>query len=806
VVFIVAWTLLPGLFVAFSVGCGLLVERLSTVRLPGVLLVPLGLATIVVLARAAITLDLTAELATPLIIVATVVGFVLGWDRLRDAAVDRWAIAAAFVVFCVYAAPVVLSGSATFLGYTVLGDTAVHFTLIDRIATHGTSLGDLPPSSYRTTLEGYFGSGYPLGAHAALAAMRPLAFIDVAWAFQPFLAFIAVALALTIIGLLRGVVRAGWRPAAIAALAAQPALVYGFAAQGSVKEIATLWIVPLLAALVSALAAFPATRQGLGAFRYRVPHLLPLAVASAAGIAVIGVAVAPWLGPMLLVALSVVARPRPRSTGRIAGLAAAFTASVLLLSLPTLVDLGDYLDVTKDVVTATSELGNLLAPLDGLQVFGIWLSGDYRIQPAPGSGLDARLLTQVLIVLAAGSGLVGVMWLVRRRALGPLLYIASSLIALWYVTRSGSPWADAKAIAIAGPAVLLAAAIGPVAIEGRGPRLVAAGVLAALLAGGVIVSNALIYHDVSLAPRERLAELDELGDRTSGRGPLLYTEFEEFAKHFLREADPVGATEGLEVPGLMPRLIEGGRPAFATAANVSALLPEDVNRFRLLVQRRGPDGQRPPAGWHRIWVGRYYELWRRGPGPEVLVHSPAPATGCGELRRLARRARAADGRLAVAYAPRVAQLLPAEHRLPAGWGALPDGSGLVQTVGPGTLSGSVKVPRAGKYEVWLAGAFARPVEVTIDGHRLGDARDELAQPANWIELTNLPLRAGWHRVELVRGGGTLAPGNGDGRRMLGPLVLRPTGGWPRLSTVPPRRWRSLCARTLAWAEVIRPRA
>ena len=38
--------------------------------------------------------------------------------------------------------------------------------------------------------------------------------------------------------------------------------------------------------------------------------------------------------------------------------------------------------------------------------------------------------------------------------------------------------------------------------------------------------------------------------RTDGRGPLLYTEFEEFAKHFLRDSDPVGASEAFTVSGL----------------------------------------------------------------------------------------------------------------------------------------------------------------------------------------------------------------------------------------------------------------
>jgi hypothetical protein len=74
--------------------------------------------------------------------------------------------------------------------------------------------------------------------------------------------------------------------------------------------------------------------------------------------------------------------------------------------------------------------------------------------------------------------------------------------------------------------------------------------------------------------------------------------------------------------------------------------------------------------------------------------------------------------------------------------------------------------------VWLRGSFGRDVDVTIDGTPAGSARDELAQPANWLDLGSLVLDAGKHDVALVRGGGTLAPGNGDGPRTLGQLVLR----------------------------------
>jgi hypothetical protein len=719
-----AWLLFPAVLAVLSLGLGLLVERLGDRPLPGALVIPTGFAAIIVIARAAMSWDLTAELGTPLVVIGAIAGLVLGRDRVWPLRLDGWATAAALVVFVVFAAPVVLSGSVSFAGYTILGDTAVHFVLVDRIATEGTSLSGLAPSSYRETLAAYFASGYPLGAHAALAAVRPLAFTDVAWVFQPFLACIAAALALTFAGLLTGIVESPWRRAAIAALAAQPALVYAFAMQGSVKELATLWLVALFTALAVG--------------RY----VIPLAVVAAAGVAAIGVAVAAWLAPVLLVGLWLAARTPPRDARRTAAIAAGFAALLLVLSLPTLLDLGDYLDITESVVTSQEELGNLFGPLSLAQVFGVWLTGDYRSLPAAAAGIDKLEVTYVLIGVAAAAGLLGVAWLIRRRALGPLLFLAVSVVALAYVTRRGSPWADAKALAIASPAVLLMAAFGPIALEARGAR-VEAGALAVVLALGVLASNAFVYHDVSLAPRERFAELEDVADRTTGRGPALYTEFEEMAKHFLRDSDPVGASEAFTVSGLTPVTPDGAPARFGYPIELSALRPEDVERFKTLVVRRAPSGDAPPPGYTREWRGHYYDIWSRDGG----------GGGAGSECRQA-------------------ELQTARLGLPDGWSVRTDDPSLVQTVGPGEIAGSVKLPSSGRYEVWLRGSFGRDVDVTIDGTPAGSARDELAQPANWLDLGSLVLDAGKHDVALVRGGGTLAPGNGDGPRTLGQLVLR----------------------------------
>ena len=509
------------------------------------------------------TLDLTAELGHP----------ARGRGRNRwirhsaataceAARVDRWVAGAALAVFGVFAAPVVLSGSATFLGYTVLGDTAVHFALIDRIASHGPDLAGLPPSSYRTTLEAYFGSGYPLGAHAALGAVRPLAFVDVAWVFQPFLAFIAAALALTHRRAApRRRVALDGAPAAVAALAAQPALVYAYAAQGSVKELATALARPAAGGARSR----PSPRCRRGGPDSRLPRVArcsrwrsrapPASRRSASRSR-------PGSGPVLLVALcgrrARSGRGRP---GRVACSPAASPGCVVVLSLPTLLDLGDYLDVTKDVVTAQHRVRQPAGAARRAPGFRHLALGRLPARAGPSGGLDALDVDPHPDRRGRGLGpWSAVVWLAAKRALGPLLFLASSLIALWYVTRTGSPWADAKALAIARPR---SCSPRPSARRARGARRSAhrrRARSAVLLAGGVIG-----LERARLPRREPRAARPAGGARrarrrTAGQGPPLYTEFEEFAKHFLRDADPVGATEGLEVRGLTPRTLDGGRP------------------------------------------------------------------------------------------------------------------------------------------------------------------------------------------------------------------------------------------------------
>src|SRR5439155_2015683 len=100
-------------------------------------------------------------LATPLVVILAIAGLILGGRSLWPAAGGLRPGLAALGVFCMYAAPVVLTGSATFLGYTLLGDTAIHFSLIDWVMSHGFhSLPSGAPSSTHAALAGYLGTAY----------------------------------------------------------------------------------------------------------------------------------------------------------------------------------------------------------------------------------------------------------------------------------------------------------------------------------------------------------------------------------------------------------------------------------------------------------------------------------------------------------------------------------------------------------------------------------------------------------------------------------------------------------------------
>jgi len=797
-----SWLLFPLVLGLVAVGAGLLLERAAGVRIPGPLLVPAGLATVIVAASFATATDATAELAVPLALVMAVAGFALpGWWRHRR--FDPWPWFAAVAVYLVFLAPVAFSGELTFAGYIKLDDTSTWFALTDRVMEHGRSIDGLAPSTYEATLFFNLTQGYPLGSFFPFGIGSALVGQDVAWVFQPYVAFLGAALALALHSLAAPLIASSRVRAAAAFIAAQSALLLGYSLWGGVKELAAAVIVVLLAALIERLV------RGGGSWR----ATLPLAAAAAAAVAVMSPAGAMlWLGPLLLPAIIATVGRSPGTAGTRHWV--AFAAATAALTVPWLLDAG-FVPPTSSSVTSETAQGNLIEPLSFLQVFGLWPTGDFRVDPV------VPAVTYGLIALVAVAAVYGLAGAWRARAWGLFLYVEAAIVGALISQVVASPWVAAKGLAIASPAPLIAALVGCVLLFAAVRRLAPAAIaLGAALSAGVLWSNVLAYHEVNLAPADRLAELEDIGEEIAGEGPVLMTDYEPYgARHFLRDADPEGAGELRR--RIIPLRGSGGNPCGEGRSSVPlTCVPKggsaDIDEFQLagileyrtLVLRRSPVASRPPAPYERTWRGFYYEVWQRPVEPKVLLtrhlplgdslHPGAEARACATVRRAAAVAGPGGMLLAVEREQSVTASLAATP-LPSGWFAA--GLGSVIPAGDGTIAASATT-ESGRYSVWLGGAFRGRVGVAIDGQKLATARDELSFPEQFVELGEVSIDEGAHRIELSYDRDGLRPGVGGRQFAFGPLVLSPIGPPPRVTSLPAERSRELCGARLDWVEAV----
>ncbi len=287
--FLVAWVVFPLVLLALCVGLGLLVDLLSGRRLPGVLVVPVGFAAIVVVGEFTTATDATAELTVPVVLLLTVLGAGLSFPW-RFGRLKPLPAAVAVGVFLVFGAPVILSGEPTFAGYIKLDDTATWLAMTDRVMEHGRNLAGLEPSTYRATLRANLPGGYPIGAFIPFGTAQKLVGGDLAWVFQPYLSFLAAMLSLSLWEILGGVVRRPGLRGGAAFIAAQPALLVGYALWGGVKEMVAAAAIALAAALAPA-----ALRAGA-----RPRDTIPLAIACASLAAQLSIGGLVWVAPMLL--------------------------------------------------------------------------------------------------------------------------------------------------------------------------------------------------------------------------------------------------------------------------------------------------------------------------------------------------------------------------------------------------------------------------------------------------------------------------------------------------------------------------
>ena len=801
--FVLSWLVYPLLVLALSLGIGLLLRRVAgSEALPGVLLLPVGFAGIVAIGVFPAQFDATAELAGVVILVVAVLGFLLaGRGRLGALRPSRswlWPGLAALLPAGAIAAPVVLTGQPGLTGYGRIVDIAHQLDLTAWLTSAGRNVPveSMIDSSYLRQAFQTTNVGYPGGSQVALGASSGLLGLDPLWTYQVFLALLAGALGLALFSLLgRAIPAAPWRAVA-AGVAAQPTILYAYATAGGIKELAAVAMLTVVAAVL--IAHRPS--------RSSPRQLVPAAVAAAAAFAVFNLGIVPWLGMLAAVVLAVdlvIERRRLRTFGRWAMLGVL----TVVITVPTL------LVAVRLAPTAAGagppDLGNLAAPVSGWSAVGPWLTSDYRY---PLELAGRTTLTHVLIGVVLAFAALGIVRTARRFDLGLIALAVSAAVALIYVTDRAGPWVDLKAFTITAPVTLALAFAGAWALsQWRRLRWLGPGATA-VIAGAVLLGNALVYHDTTVTPYERFADLERLGDKYAGEGPALLPAFEEFGEYLLRETKAVGI---VNPPQSRFDLAPGARPDMQYSRDPDEIALPFLNEFDLLFLRRDPTGSRPPSNWRLEERSEYHEVWRRlENAPTVVAHFPLQGqpeerdrSFCREVRATARAA-GDDARIAYSQAPSVVQYTAEEGGGPAFWTQTgPD----FEATGPGRFEGQVTLPLATRYQLWLRGSFGREVRVLVDGEEVGSVRWQESYPQQYAPVGAVELSAGVHSFEIVRGGGNLLPGTGNKlaggfTTTIGPLAFAFPQQGSQLRYAEPSEFSELCREEtgLDWVEVLVP--
>ena len=472
-----------------------------------------------------------------------------------------------------------------------------------------------------------FRNGYPLGPHAlAVAANEVTGELSIAFTgitiAVPVLAAIAATAALDSLSRLRVVI--------VAVLTAVAYLAASYLAQGAFKE---LFEAAFLLGFALWLRDLSGDRDRAGG---GLLALLPGAVIAAGALYVYSWPGLAWLGGTLgLWALADLFRRRAEAGSMIRRLLPCALVGALLFvviaapEIDRISKFGTSVDaVTEraprpdvagrgdggqggeratgpDGAAATvprerpdydNALGNLFGQVNPGSVFGIWPSGDFRVNPGDGAvPAVVFYLGAALGALALALGVAGA-W---RQAETALLAALAAAALIWLAARVGStPYTTAKALQMAAPLAMLVAARGlldpvaPIPLRARSRGGVAA--LAVAFVAGAGISSALALANAPVGPDDYSPGVRKLSNRFAGEPTLL-----------LAPAAVVADQHGSEFYGW--ELRGAGRAEVGVFEPSSGADPP-AGITRILVV----DGEQEPpfAGLKRIGSSNRVVLWR----------------------------------------------------------------------------------------------------------------------------------------------------------------------------------------------------
>ena len=540
-------------------------------------------------------------------------------------------------------------------------------------------------------------------------------------------------------------------------------------------------------------------------------RVVPLSIALAGAVSAFSVGAIPWIGMFaLLLFVAELLRARAHRL-RVVGMWVWMTLLAVVLGLPAVVS-----GVTiAQIATAGGPEGLGQPGRRCPRLVGGRASGSRPTTASRSATGGAEVPTIIGIVLVLVLAIVGVAWSVRRRLLVYVALGVAGVVALAYVARASATWSDFKAITVTAPFILTLGFVGAAAV-GMWRR--AAGlVLGGLVVVGVLAGNLLFIHGTSFAPYDRLHDLQQIAEKYDGQGPSLYPVFEEYSEYLLRDMDGSSLSNPANFdPGWNAEAL----PGLQFVRDMDEYKLDYLNSLQTIVLRRDPTASRPPGNWHarrddavprglaedpgRAADPRPHRLPRRPEGPHEGQEAPRSPRARSCARRCARpgtTCRCATRRR------RSSCSSPTPGFVSPGW--IPQPPDYV-TRTPGEMTGQVELPVDGDYTIYLRGSVGRKVHVSVDGKRIGSVQWEEAYPGNYMPLGVHDLKAGVHKVNVQRGGGSPLPGTGNEigsgstTGLVGPLAFLPDQP-VKLVTVSRQRAQELCedGRTLMdWMEIV----
>ena len=776
-----AWLLFPVVFVAASIFLGMALFRISHLDLKNPLVLPAGFVVMVVAGQIT-TLSSQIAPRTPIIfLVCTLLCAIYFWPQfvfwLKH---NLTALVLGFTVFYIHGLPILMSRTPTFAGWIKLDDGSTWLALTDQMLSAGHDTSGLAPSTFEALTQIQLSpiSGdlpYPSGSFVPLGVFSKLLAIDPAWILQPYMAAAALVLGVTFFAILQPIKISNWSKRVAAIVAPTSALFLGYEMWGGIKE---LLLVPLI---VFVTAMIPEVLE----HRNEPRCIIPFALACSAYVLIFSISGLVWLFmPILVLVIQLTSETKKIPWRHALGFLGIFVVASLAVILPASKHLKAVLALGT-FAKSSSDIGNLLGPLKFAQIFGVWLTGDFRYPS------HSPFLSMVLVILSGSLFVFGCYFLLTSGH----SYIA--LLGIWVILVSvfalqGNAWISGKTLAMASPIVLIIAFCGIGSLANQ--FSIETGVIAVVLSGGVLASYVYTYHEVWLAPYAQLKELEVIGENTSYKSPALMTEYSPYgSRHFLRKLDTESAGELRRhlIPLRTGKGLEKG-----VFADVDEFALDSIESYDTLVLRTAANSSRPPGNYDLKFKGVYYEVWQKNAGIKIpIAHYPLGSldeyvTDSKCLAVESTISKQLEGNDIVVSFSRYFLKLPLV--------ATENKSGVAGK--ESAFESKFDVSNTGKFDLWVAGTFKGRASVFIDDIPVAVASHVLNQSGNMTKIGDLQLKSGSHVLKVLRDSPWWQPGSGGLAYQMGPFYLSDQSE-NSVVTVQPNNIKVMCLKPVDWVEL-----